>query len=601
MLHSDGGQAVTVEQILNELQRPEPQVVQPFDLSVESLPDLYNTFRKQDSLAATHQAFNRLNDLFDQHGHSHTHVHEHFVTDSTPNPIKEAVNAHVRDELIKLAEKLEDPALKAKFTNPELTEKDRLEVLNYVTSDELVKFIGDLYKVSLTNPTLRDFITHKIDNALFYASMGEKADIIEKVLQERPTEARNKFIAAVCRSSENLSELTEIVHQVSAEKLLATGAAEIKEMVAHTVLDPQIQTVQFPQKLPLNATQEQIDKHIAEMKTALEKIIDICNTSSFSRTQIATDYVETARDDLAQIDKDKSEFENRTRELAKALNVSVDIVALEYRYGINITYGEGENLISTNPASSRNPHWTEKDIADIKAIVENIPERSMLFTPLLKEVQRVPFLGWGVLGARFEEGVIKIADVAIDHRGMQQAYEGISSLRIVLVHEMGHSIQLGNFPSDIHFGPNGTSIDGGDPLYDFQDFIDLSGWKVIERSRYKVVPGRGFADPKIRLDGTEYPIGEPIDVDGRKIVLVYQEGDNILYSYNADARFSSRWYAKASPWEDFAEAFAEYIFLPKRLIHDAPEKFKHLEQEFKKYSGNQEIQAALESALRGGR
>ena len=78
-------------------------------------------------------------------------------------------------------------------------------------------------------------------------------------------------------------------------------------------------------------------------------------------------------------------------------------------------------------------------------------------------------------------------------------------------------------------------------------------------------------------------------------------GGQLIASYVADAHFSHDPYAKASPWEDYAEAFCEYLFLPERLIEHAPEKFQFLEEEFKRYSNNEALMQRLEAALeRGG-
>lgn len=294
---------------------------------------------------------------------------------------------------------------------------------------------------------------------------------------------------------------------------------------------------------------------------------------------------------MRQYHKDLKESRENLRQIS---NTYRGITELEYRYGVNITYGSSEFLGFKFPAmANRRPEgrWTEQDVADVRAVLEGIPENHVIHSPMLREIQRVPSLGWGVLGARFDDGVIKIADMTINHAGVSREYEGKSSLQIVLAHEIGHGIQIGAGPSWFAAGPDGKQmIEVGESRYDFDEFYKMGGWAPVERNRWQ------YTFNGVRLDGKEVEVGVPIEVNGQRIVLVPM-GRDALLQFNPDADFSSRWYAKASPWEDFAEAFSEYIFLPERLIKFAPEKFKHLEQEFHKYDGDARIQDLLNRAL----
>lgn len=124
--------------------------------------------------------------------------------------------------------------------------------------------------------------------------------------------------------------------------------------------------------------------------------------------------------------------------------------------------------------------------------------------------------------------------------------------------------------------------------------MEISEWTVYERSRYT----RGESAGTIILDGITLPLGESVTVGNTEVVLQYDGWRNVLISYRADSEFSNRWYAKSSPWEDFAEAFSEYLFLPERLIQNAPNKFYHLELEFRRYSSRPDLLELLERALR---
>ncbi len=163
-----------------------------------------------------------------------------------------------------------------------------------------------------------------------------------------------------------------------------------------------------------------------------------------------------------------------------------------------------------------------------------------------------------------------------------------------MAHEIGHALQIGDGPGGIYF-PDHTDpyFGSGEEVHDFDEWINLSGWKAYDRAR--ISPGE--RPGTVKVDGVELPLATPVELDGCRVILQYNPGWNLLTSYNADADFSSRWYAKTSPWEDFAEAFSEYLYLPERLINDAPHKFKHLEQEFKRYEDNRELEQQLQRSL----
>jgi hypothetical protein len=239
-----------------------------------------------------------------------------------------------------------------------------------------------------------------------------------------------------------------------------------------------------------------------------------------------------------------------------------------------------------------------KDIAEIDSILAGLPEGRLLLTPLIHRIELVETLGENVLGARYQDdGRIKIARIALDHPGISAAVHNVSSLVFVLTHELGHSFQIGG-------GKAGYVIEGGvidfapgEPTIDFREFAALAGWEVIEPQRYELGERFGI----VVLDGRELPCGAPVEHRGRRIVLSLNPFTGILVSVDADAEFSRRWYSRTSPWEDFAEAFAYYHTCPEILIIDAPQKFRHLDEEFRRYSTDPQLQGLLRAALSIGR
>ena len=134
----------------------------------------------------------------------------------------------------------------------------------------------------------------------------------------------------------------------------------------------------------------------------------------------------------------------------------------------------------------------------------------------------------------------------------------------------------------------------GELRYSFRDYMNLSEWHLVDRDRYTVKLKEGkeeavlYKEYIITIDGKQYESGDTVKIDGKRWTIKYS-GWGALWAFDEDSDFSQRWYAKASPWEDFAEAYATYLYLPERLIKNAPEKFLHLELEFKVYQDNEEL------------
>ena len=81
-------------------------------------------------------------------------------------------------------------------------------------------------------------------------------------------------------------------------------------------------------------------------------------------------------------------------------------------------------------------------------------------------------------------------------------------------------------------------------------------------------------------------------------MLVHDEITDQIYSYRKDAAFSlGVRFRTLNPWEDWVEAFTEYIYLPERLITYAPQKFIYFEQELRKYEDEPDLLEKLNSRL----
>ncbi|MCB0352047.1 MAG: hypothetical protein KDD64_00930 [Bdellovibrionales bacterium] len=490
--------------------------------------------------------------------------------------------------------------------------KERLAVLEHVSSEARIQFCSRILSLAGVETPASIFVSEKLDNALQFLSPAEKTQLTVFALESNLSDSVDEIL----RACDTLEELSEVVSGSGIESLLSLQNSQVNELVAQSILGSSIREIEF--RVP---TREEISTEggITNSLNSLLDQMEIVRTIVSSHPELGT--TATAQEYLATIVSNLSELNDELSQASGELSELQDIVQrywkmaeLEFRYGIDISntdsFAQSDQVAdlchlgdfgldagsapeeTTESSETARLRWEMRHLEQIERVLERIPEAELLFTPMLHRVELVDSLGWGVLGARYHaNGVIQIAELALDHTGMAQSYQGENSLAIVLAHEMGHGVQIGDGPAGIYYPTTGQDpyFGGGEAIHNFDEWMKLSDWTVYDRSRYEPSENAGY----VVVDGQELKVGQPVAFNGKTIVLTYNQWYDVLYSYDAESDFSNRWYAKSSPWEDFAEAFSEYLFLPERLIQDAPEKFKHLDLEFRRYADDSRMQQLL--------
>lgn len=490
----------------------------------------------------------------------------------------------VRSLLNGLANGLSDEDLREQFTQPGLSTKDLLGVLRYVTPEKRVEFLEKLFELDSLGSSAQEFVEGKLDNALHFTSQSERELLIKRLLSSENPASKADYIEALLEGSKNLTELKETIDSVGADRLLALGDSGVKEAVATGVLLSELSSMELPELPVANASQAELSEFLDAMGQALSDRIEAVEAHDELRGSRAYNEAKSALEfDLRYLNQDRATATSveQLRELGDTLRTMVEV---ESRFGVSLTHTE------SGPDARR---WTSKDVKEIKQLLEHFPEDTLLFTPILHDIKRVDEIQ-GAYAARYWDGVIRVADICIDDQFIQRAYGVGSSLQLVLAHEIGHGIQLGLHPSSLEQTPDGgVEFSKGDPIYDFAEWMEISGWTVYSPDDVEILNGGQSA----QIGDQEYPIGVPVDIDGTSVILQYQRG--LLYSFDTDAPFSLDPYSRTNPWEDFAEAFCEYIMIPERLIEFAPEKFIFLEKEFRLYDDQLELMRNAEQRIAG--
>ncbi len=520
----------------------------------------------------------------------------------------DCINALLREEIYALDFEAQTNLLK----NPNDT-KTLLKVLNYLPSEEALILLEDIYYLASSNDSIKEDMYELWDNAIQNCSVAVRAEFVKKLISQN-NEISNNIICDILESSENLEQLVALVNLVGTNNLPNNNI--INEICAIAELYPKINNLLQLETLGPGSSISEIENSIKKLREVYFDVIKVCTDDiRFKDTVVANDLVKMANISLKDLETRKGILDqsldtitdvsfftfNNTPSLEENLldffNTNLKIAKLQLQYGISISYGVASQLdYFLDPEAGSVPNWTLEEINAIEKSLTAIPEGHLIFSPLLFEIQKVKYIGPGVLAARYYDGVIKVAQQTNTSTEIINHYPGVHPLSFVLTHEIGHGLQIGDENLDYqNLDPN--LIDEGEEKYSFYEYIKLSEWQVIAKDRWEIIaPVNFFDDYKIKLDGELYNIGETIEHNGKKLILQLR-GSDILLACSAESEFSSRWYAKVSPWEDFAEAFAEYIMSPEKLIEHAPTKFIFLEEEFRKYENNQKILDLLELRL----
>ncbi|RIL05908.1 MAG: hypothetical protein DCC75_11300, partial [Proteobacteria bacterium] len=517
---------------------------------------------------------------------------------SSPKESQQAAHDVVREMLQEIAGRLSDPVLRDKYSRADLPERERLNVLGYCSKQDLSDFLRKVAQASHSNPHVREFMQGKFNNALQFASQTDKATLVRDLMDCCEGEIAAQDIVTVLRTIGSLDELVSIVNEAGDEDLLALGSAQVKEMVALARVAAAMRNIEEPATVIEGASCEELGAELDSIARSIEQRVAILNGfESFADTHTVADFLKTATYELDYLRsaRERGLDQEQAFKLAELMREKLSI---EFRFGMTLSHQGATPAVIVRGGEVElielpERHWSIEELRQVRKTLENLPEGLILTTPLLREVQRVATLGYGVLGQRFPDGLIRIADFAVGNRWVERFFPGISSLQVTLTHEIGHGVQIADRPQSIEGDEQqGYKLSPGDSRYDFAEYMSLSGWSLIAPERFEIT-NEGLS---VVLDGEEYPIGHPIKHNGNQIILVLNQG--LLFSHQAYAPFSLIDYSRTNPWEDWAEAFAEYFLMPRRLVTFAPEKFRYFEEEFGVYRNSEELRHLLADKLK---
>ncbi len=505
-----------------------------------------------------------------------------------------------RDLLLEIVETLPSKALRLSFSQKELSTSSLMEVLKLASPETRKGFVNEMLTLALSGEEANEYVAGRLSKILKLANSEERAELVSNLICTPASEKSLLLAEKILRISPDLNFLAEVVNKVGVDTLIQLERREFTEYVATLGIGIGVREADHPPLLNPTTTGKTILARIDQLKEVLQERIELCDTyDQLAKSKAAGVQRSAAEENIKYLTREAKRCES-VGELRDLTNRVIVKSAIEGIYGINLSAEKDKKGRYVR-------QWNMDDLEDIAKVLNAIGEGRVLFTPLLTEVSRVrkvaeegsesedesdevPFAV-----RHFKSGRIDVSDDAIHDEFLEKKYDGVSSLQVALAHEIGHGLQLGRESNLVYDTSNDRIAGPADSLYDFGRWLEISGWIIFDSKRVQIKHDKQAAliDQK-----HEFALGIPVQYQGQWMIFRWDSGEKTLYAHRFNAEFSLRDYAKTSPWEDWAEAFAEYTVLPKRLATYAPQKFIYFEDQLGRFENDKEMLRVAHDSLR---
>jgi hypothetical protein len=464
----------------------------------------------------------------------------------------------------------------------------------------------NLMKHVQTNDEYRKYIATKLPYLISFISLRERMRLLSHVLTWPKSERRASaaMAYAIVRSIKNKEEMLEMITEKRGRQLLRLRHKELREIVAKVVFMRHFSQLSIPLGLsravagrvvsePRKARQLVRARLHALYDSVKEHLRAVESHRQLARTRSAKEFTRSLKDALQMLAPHVSRYSRfPQRSLsrfdgAKLASLVSLKVRSELKYGVWFARSRSSK---DKPASN----WTESDIKSVLPALKEIGEGLRLMTPLLHRIERSSHRG--EYGTRASNGVIQLTYQGRLDRSYSRQFGGQSYPLLIMVHEIGHAIQIGASPANVSYSKStGLVSNPADPIFDFRAFCQLSGWRFITEHPWSLVlDGRA-----VKIADSLYPLYQPTSYAGRDAILVQMKdgGERYLLERHSHAKFGIRDYASYDPWEDWAEGFTEYVLAPERFLVFAPEKFLYFHVHFRRYDESSELIQNLHAQL----
>lgn len=503
------------------------------------------------------------------------------------------------------------------FTSPGLQLRELAPTFARIRGrDNLSSVIKEIFSFAATDKERASLVSFTLPSLIRLCSIESKRHILSLALKEPGKNLRKRLCYGALRSAANREELLALLSPVKSRLLVECGSRKLTEIVAKALVLKALEPLAVPAPMWEPRFKENNVKNrraarsrVHELESAARRGLEALERLDFlshkprlkseTRPIIPARPLHDARMTLGWIVKSAEKLRPGQQPTYGRLREFVNTASRR----LSMERSDGIRLLQSHTLPDRDL-WKPRLVERFTSAFHLIPEAERIMTPQLREFALSKLKDGRTAAQRCAHGRIAFDYPGQLFRGPDNRYEGVSSLTMLVLHEVAHSIQMGHEGTTIEYDhASGELLSPNNPLVDLKGFLEISGWRAlghIETSAF-------IRDIAVRLEGKLYPLGRPIRIDlplhpdentsRTRHTVVLRRSGNMLYSHNPDARFSLDNYALTDPIEDWAEAFTEYIICPDRLIELAPEKFHYMEIHFRVYRTARDV-ARLNAAYR---
>lgn len=509
----------------------------------------------------------------------------------------------VRAMLQKLSELCEAPEPR-RYGIPSLSLNEMIRSLEHAPLELRLDYLRHFLWLAVERPR-STFALNLIPRMMYFflpkgpsrrKEVAETAEVIRDFTSLLKDSARRsqglRVLNMLFRSSQSFSQLHYLINQVGKQAILSLKNKQLNEYVAMAVIGSKIRELELPHGVNIRAPAPIVRRRLHELDQFIDTLEVLTQEDPrFSESAFAQHLLLIAKKNRSCLREGikQSRAQPNTKMRRDLVNRLVGMLRIEQRTFILLERGDDKN----------DRWWSVSDLEDLERGLREVPEGKLILTPKLRRIQRFNMIdGGNTLGERDWQGPLGFAEGSINHADTSREYNRISSLRIILGHELGHAIHYGSrYERERRKTDSREYIDSCDPIYEFGEFMKIANWRVIPRSQYRLTASR--TSVFLRNHGMRVPLGQPLRVEDseEEITLVYDDHAKALLSYDSHAQFPHDEGSRQGPYEYWANGFASYIFTPKLLIDQAPLVFAYFEHHFHKYHKRQPIQRHLSRRL----
>lgn len=505
------------------------------------------------------------------------------------DPLKElrSFDKDSRKDLVRLGGLGTPPLiLKSTLPFPQLA-----EALQSAPSERRMDFITPFITATLSTPHLKPYVIDKAPFLLQHLTTSEKGDLVRHLFETKEGRRRDRYelAAEVFRACDDFHDLKELCRNVGPQFIHRTKSAQMLDILARYEIIDSLRGLPIRAPLPRSAKIDHAEVYLDELVETLKEARRIVNADSrLAHTPFGKQMRNIIDTNLRFIRRERDEADDAAeyRELA---NSAAAKIKLEFKYGVALTLRQerGQRLVEP---------WSTSELTEISTTLRRFPECLIILSKHLETIRKTPdselsSATESVFGLWTEsDGTIELREGLHHDYQLRKSYGNKSALGVILTHEFAHV-----YESDRGYDIAQAKLEDGrkPPLYHSSEYRQISGWSVVEPSKYRVTHGGKSAV----IDGVSYRLDHDVaKLGGKDVFLVYHPESRTMFSHPVRAEWSLDDYSRANPSEDFAVSFAEYFRLPKQLAEFAPSKFLLFEQHFREYADKPEIMAAVSSS-----